>query len=81
MGVIGPLVCLSLSSVMKWNSLDPSIWKPVFSNLVLPNKVAGNRARVKCLLDGSLVLPNVFILMTNELIYDRMNTLYNVHLI
>ena len=47
----GPLACLSLSSVMSWIRSDPSIWKPVFPNLVLPNKVACSRDRVKFLLD------------------------------
>ena len=35
----GPLACPSLSSVVNWIRSDPSIWKPVFPNLVLPNKV------------------------------------------
>ena len=46
-----PLAYLSLSSVMSWIRSDPSIWKPVFINLVLPNKVADSRERVKSLLD------------------------------
>ena len=36
---------------MKGISSDPLIWKPVFINLVLPNKVACSQDRVKCLLD------------------------------
>ena len=46
----GPLACLSLSSVMLWIQSDPSIWKPIFPNLVLPNKAQSSN-RVKCLLD------------------------------
>ena len=44
----GPLVCLSLSSVTSWIRSDASIWQPVFPFLVLLNKVADGRVRVKC---------------------------------
>ena len=44
----GPLACLSLSSVMSRIRSDPSIWKPVFPNLVLQNKVAGSRDWQSC---------------------------------
>ena len=42
------LACLSLSSVMSSIRSDTSIWKPVFPNFTLPNKVAD---RVKCSLE------------------------------
>ena len=43
----GPLACLSLSSVICWIRSDPLIWKPVFPNLVLSNKMAASRDIVK----------------------------------
>ena len=36
---------------MSWRRSDPWIWKPVFPNLVLPDKVACSQDRVKLLLD------------------------------